>query len=496
MNYLDTISRGNNFFSYLILSPIISMFTSFVTSTVQSLVSWLIKLLTMKVDLSAKTVIYHDVMEYINYELSKSNIVVPEYDLIGGNNDEELYKRTTPKASFWLNLGWLNYIYVVPTGNLSTSVSRSSMNQYGISSSDIKTNSDISIYFFPPINCIERLNQLVNKSKEFHQNKQTVTIYENSGGAWITTKTINPRNMKTVYLPKQIENEILDCIQNFQNDQAFFKDNGFSSRYTFLFSGLPGVGKTSTIISLASQLNMDIYYLSLKSKISDFMTIGQLMNNIKKDSILMIEDLDRSVGKTINTRKNNNSLFGQMNDIDISDLLNCFDGVMSPSNVLIFITANNTDNLPKALLRPGRVNKHIRFPAITEEVFNKILNKFYGDEHLKMPNLYKETLENILSKNVSISKIMDCVVETRRLKLNVEHFLDELKVYDPSLDVGYNEQPSIDNKNDNNEDHNGDNNDNHNEDNHDDEKQYLNDLLQDLNVSSMNISSAHVEVCA
>jgi ATP-dependent Zn protease len=412
-----------------------------VTSAVQSVVTWVVRFFTMKVDLSAKTVIYHDVMEYINYELSKSNTVVPEYDLIGGNSDEELYRRTTPKSSFWLNLGFLNYVYVVPNGNMSTSVSRSGMNQFGISSSDIKTSSDISLYFVPRINCIERLNQLINKSKEFHQNKQKVTLYENSGGAWIATKTLNPRNMKTVYLPKQIESEILDCIQNFQNDQAFFKDNGFSSRYTFLFSGLPGVGKTSTIISLASQLNMDIYYLSLKSKISDFMTIGQLMNNIKKDSILMIEDLDRSVGKAVKDTKQNNSntLFGQMNDIDISDLLNCFDGVMSPSNVLIFITANNTDNLPKALLRPGRINKHIRFPAITMEVFNKIVTKFYDDEYKNMPELYNETLENILARNVSVATIMATVVETRRLKMGIEHFLNELKKYDPSIEVGYTE---------------------------------------------------------
>ena len=440
MNYLESLSNGNNFFSYLVLSPIITMFTSFVTSAVQSIVTWIIRLLTMKVDLSAKTVIYHDVMEYVNYELSKSNTVVPEYDLIGGNSDDELYRRTTPKSSFWLNLGWFNYIYVVPNGNTSTNISRSGINQYGISSSDIKTNSDISIYFVPRINSIERLNDLINKSKEFHQNKQKVTIYENSGGAWIATKTLNPRNMKTVYLPHQIENEILDCIQNFQNDQTFFRDNGFSSRYTFLFSGLPGVGKTSTIISLASQLNMDIYYLSLKSKISDFMTIGQLMNNIKKDSILMIEDLDRSVGKAVTTKQNNtNTMFGQMNDIDISDLLNCFDGVMSPSNVLIFITANNTDNLPKALLRPGRINKHIRFPAITNEVFDKIINKFYGDDIKNMPELYNETLENILTKNVSISKIMDCVIETRRIKMGIEHFLNELKTYDPATEAGYNE---------------------------------------------------------
>jgi len=190
---------------------------------------------------------------------------------------------------------------------------------------------------------------------------------------------------------------------------------------------------------------MDIYYLSLKSKISDFMTIGQLMNNIKKDSILMIEDLDRSVGKAVKESKQNNSntLFGQMNDIDISDLLNCFDGVMSPSNVLIFITANNTDNLPKALLRPGRINKHIRFPAITSEVFDKIINKFYGDDYKNMPELYNETLENILTKNVSVATIMATVVETRRLKMGIEHFLNELKKYDPTTEAGYNERIHI-----------------------------------------------------
>ena len=441
MNYLNSLSNGNNFFTYLILSPIINMLTTFITNTVQSTITWLIRLFTMRIDLSAKSVIYFDVMDYINSELVKSNTVVPEYDLLGGNNDDENYRRTTPKSSFWLNLGGFNYIYVVPSTQTSTSMMRNGNGQFGISSTDIKTVNDISIYFFPRYNCIERLNNLINKSKEFHQNKQKVTIYENSGGAWIATKTLNPRNMKTVYLPKQIESDILDCIQNFQTDQTFFRDNGFASRYTFLFSGLPGVGKTSTIISLASQLNMDIYYLSLKSKISDFMTIGQLMNNIKKDSILMIEDLDRTIGKHIIDQKNSNpnglSMFGQMNDIDISDLLNCFDGVMSPNNVLIFITANNTDNLPSALLRPGRVNKHIKFPAITEEVFNKIVVKFYEDQINGMLDMYNQTLQNILAKKVSVAKIMDTIIETRRLKMGIEYFLNELMVYDPATDIGY-----------------------------------------------------------
>ena len=70
-------------------------------------------------------------------------------------------------------------------------------------------------------------------------------------------------------------------------------------------------------------------------------------------------------------------------------------------------------------------------------MFNKIVVKFYGDQYDRQ--LYDQALGNIVAKNVCIAKIMDIIVECRRLKMGVEYFLNELKIYDPASEAGYNE---------------------------------------------------------
>jgi DNA replication protein DnaC len=443
---MNNFNMNDNFLGYLIMSPIINIITTLCTNMVHYLFNLIIQFMTMRVDIRANSPYYNDITNYLNNRLEESSSVLSEYELTKNNADDIHKKSSIPRSSFFLKLGTFNYIYVVP-GKKST-IGYSSVSPYDYNDHPVK-KSDISVYFFPKIKCLERLDGLIEKSKEHHKKKKKISIYENKGGIWQITKNINPRNMKTVYLPKRIENDIMGSIENYQNDIDFFKENGFPSRYTFLFSGKPGVGKTSTIISLASQLNMDIYFLSLSSKISDMSSIGSLMNSIKKNSILMIEDLDRSITK-VNPQQNNQtmSFYGQMNEIKLSDLLNSFDGVMSPNNVLIFITANNPEKLPAVLMRPGRINKHVEFPSITQEVFDIIVNKFYGSEVDDLEKFKKENHEvliNIINKNVSIAKIMNIIVETRRLRRGIKYFLNELHIYDPSSDIGNDKNDKNDN---------------------------------------------------
>ena len=65
--------------------------------------------------------------------------------------------------------------------------------------------------------------------------------------------------------------------------------------------------------------------------------------------------------------------------VTFSGILNNLDGITTRDGFICFITTNYKDCLDKALLRPGRVDKQLKFTHIVKEQMKDMFVKFMGD---------------------------------------------------------------------------------------------------------------------
>jgi len=183
-------------------------------------------------------------------------------------------------------------------------------------------------------------------------NSGSIELYQSkSRGYWDRCFKICGQTLENIFLPSEIKDDVVNHIDKFLANKTKYIKFGRIYKLCFLLTGVPGSGKSSLIRSISFKYERAIYSLSLSKKLDDEV-LSDLIINIKENSILVLEDID--------------SFFiqRQANDINISfsALLNVFDGLFSPSNgIIIFITANNPEHLDTAMIRPGRVDRIIKF---------------------------------------------------------------------------------------------------------------------------------------
>lgn len=198
-------------------------------------------------------------------------------------------------------------------------------------------------------------------------------IYCNDDGYWEKTLTKKYRNMDTIYLPKKDKSMILNDVDWFLSKKTKdrYESIGRVHKRVYLLEGLPGSGKTSFISAIASQIGYDIAIISFTEKVTDGKLI-RLMKNLPEKTILVIEDID----VLFQERKKNDD---HKNLVTFSGILNNLDGITTRDGFICFITTNYKDCLDKALLRPGRVDKQLKFTYIGKEQMKDMFIKFMSD---------------------------------------------------------------------------------------------------------------------
>ncbi|MPW25104.1 ATP-dependent zinc metalloprotease FtsH [Alkalibaculum sp. M08DMB] len=126
-----------------------------------------------------------------------------------------------------------------------------------------------------------------------------------------------------------------------------------------LFYGPPGTGKTLMAKALAGETKASFIYASGSEFVEKFVGIGasrirSLFEKAKKSSpsIIFIDELD-AIG--ISRSVDNNS----ERDQTLNQLLVELDGFNNYDNVIVIAATNRMDILDKALLRPGRFDRHV-----------------------------------------------------------------------------------------------------------------------------------------
>lgn len=246
----------------------------------------------------------------------------------------------------------------------------------------------------------ELLSDVIDYNKSIRKISQT--MYTNTQwGDWNRFGEVIGKSVDYVVVEgKQL---ILDDITDFISNEEWYRNRGLAYKRGFLFYGSPGNGKTTLSLALANHFNRDIQFLNLNDMEQDT-ALFFAFNNIKNNSILVIEDIDAIFGTRDGKSK-----------ISFSALLNCMDGAFSRHGVITIMTTNHIDMIDDALIREGRIDVKFNIDNPSKVMVEEYLSLFY-----------EEPIELLTySLNFSMARIQEVCL---RNKADKEKAIKELSV--------------------------------------------------------------------
>ncbi|XP_059642823.1 AAA-ATPase At3g28580-like [Cornus florida] len=240
------------------------------------------------------------------------------------------------------------------------------------------------------------LNHVLTEGKEIKVRNRQRKLYTNYGSYWSHVVFEHPATFETLAMEPDKKKDIIDDLITFSKTEEFYKRIGRAWKRGYLLYGPPGTGKSTLIAAMANLLGYDLYDLELTA-VKDNIELRRLLIETSSKSIIVIEDIDCSADLTGQRKKKKKEkeededeekdpgkkLAKEEKDtktsnVTLSGLLNFIDGLWSAcgGERLIVFTTNYVEKLDPALIRRGRMDKHIELSYCSFEAF-KMLAKNY-----------------------------------------------------------------------------------------------------------------------
>lgn len=185
------------------------------------------------------------------------------------------------------------------------------------------------------------------------------------------------RSFDSVVLKEGDKERILNDIMTFKESKAWYSDRGIPYRRGYLLHGPPGTGKTSFIQSLASRVKMNVAILNLSAAASDD-ALSSALAQVPKSCILVIEDVDHyQFEEGVSDSSDPNKSSREKSSVSVSGILNAIDGIASLEESIIFMTCNDMNGIPPALIRPGRIDLKLHMGYVDNYQAELIFWKFF-----------------------------------------------------------------------------------------------------------------------
>ena len=164
-----------------------------------------------------------------------------------------------------------------------------------------------------------------------------------------------------------------------------------------LLFGPPGTGKTLLAKAVANESECNFIAVKGPELLSKW--VGESEKGVRKifrkarqasPSIIFFDEVDALVPKRGTFQGSSH-----VTESVVSQILTELDGMEELKNVTVLAATNRPDMLDDALLRPGRLERHIYVPAPDEESRRKIFEVYLGGD-----------TENILAKDVDIGVLV------------------------------------------------------------------------------------------
>ncbi|KAM0857354.1 hypothetical protein ACQ4PT_048539 [Festuca glaucescens] len=218
----------------------------------------------------------------------------------------------------------------------------------------------------------------------------------NSKSVWSNVPFEHPATFDTLAMEPEQKEAIVDDLKAFKESKEYYGKVGKAWKRGYLLYGPPGTGKSTMIAAMANYLDYDVYDLELTA-VKNNTELRKLFIETTGKSIIVIEDIDCSIDLTgKRTKAKKASADKEADDekpklpgepekdeatkVTLSGLLNFIDGLWSScgGERIIIFTTNHKEKLDPALIRRGRMDKHIEMSYCRFGGF-KVLAKNYLD---------------------------------------------------------------------------------------------------------------------
>jgi len=268
------------------------------------------------------------------------------------------------------------------------------------------------------------LKHVMDEGKAIEVKNRQRKLYTNNRGEqwdgyrrtrWSPVVFEHPATFDTLAMEEKKKKQIINDLITFTKSKDYYKKIGKAWKRGYLLFGPPGTGKSTMIAAMANLLEYDVYDLELTA-VKDNIELRKLLIDTSNKSIIVIEDIDCSLDLT-GQRKNKKEKDGEgdgkdpvskkkkedeeksneSSKVTLSGLLNFIDGLWSAcgGERIIVFTTNYVERLDPALIRRGRMDKHIELSYCCFEAF-KVLARNYLD--LESHDLF-DTIKKLLEEN-------------------------------------------------------------------------------------------------
>lgn len=180
------------------------------------------------------------------------------------------------------------------------------------------------------------------------------------GSKSLNESAISFKDIGGLHGPKE---ELQEIVSYFRNPQAFW-ERGAKVPKGILLIGQPGNGKTMLAKALAGECGLPFIYHSASElekgivgwgamEVRSMFSTARQQAQEKGGCFIFIDEIDAIAGK----RHHYNSHHETFNELLVQ-----LDGFTPRENVIIIVATNLADSLDAALLRPGRLDRHILVP--------------------------------------------------------------------------------------------------------------------------------------
>ncbi|QCD92545.1 AAA-ATPase ASD, mitochondrial-like [Vigna unguiculata] len=271
-----------------------------------------------------------------------------------------------------------------------------------------------------------------NRKLKLYTNNPSNDWYGWKRTKWSHVNFEHPSRFETLAMDPKKKEEILSDLERFKNGEKYYAKVGKAWKRGYLLHGPPGTGKSSMIAAMANYMNYDVYDLELTA-VKENTELRKLLIETSSKSIIVIEDIDCSLDLTGQRKKKKKEKEEddegekkknpvkkaeeeekKESKVTLSGLLNFIDGIWSAcgGERIIIFTTNFVEKLDPALIRRGRMDKHIEMSYCGYEAF-KVLAKNYleVDSHTLFPTIEKlmgetnispaDVAENLMPKSVN-----------------------------------------------------------------------------------------------
>lgn len=237
------------------------------------------------------------------------------------------------------------------------------------------------------------LKHVFKEGKAINVKNRQRKLYTNNAYYWSHVVFEHPATFRTLAMEPEKKKDIIDDLTTFSQAEEFYASIGRAWKRGYLLYGPPGTGKSTMVAAMANLLRYDIYDLELTAVKSNT-ELRRLLIETSSKSIIVIEDIDCSLDLTGQRKKKEKKEEEETKDPDekrpkedsdskasqvtLSGLLNFIDGLWSAcgGERIIVFTTNYVEKLDPALIRKGRMDKHIELSFCNFEAF-KVLAKNY-----------------------------------------------------------------------------------------------------------------------